>query len=178
MWPPSDRRTEAIHNATARPLDWSRFLGTAHRHQIIGLVHHGLTHTRPDVPTAVVRDIEKKAMALIRENLEMARESLRLQSLFDDADLPVLFIKGAALAVLAFGNLGLRSGQDIDLLVPHERLSEATALILRAGYGRFDPPPDAANNAAAQRSGLYQPGDRREDRATLAIVPEPTCNGR
>ena len=145
IWPPSDRRTEAIHNATARPLDWSRFLRAADRHQIIGLVHHGLTHARPDVPTAILRDIEKKAMALIRENLEMARESLRLQSLFDDADLPVLFIKGAALAVLAFGNLGLRNGQDIDLLVPHERLPEATALILRAGYSRVDPPPDISD---------------------------------
>src|SRR6516225_294711 len=142
MWPPSDRRTAAIHNAAARPLDWSRFLGLAYRHQIIGLAHHGLTHARPDVPTAIVRDIEKKAMALVRQDLEMARESLRLQRLFDDADLPVLFIKGAALAMLAFGNLGLRSGQDIDLLVPYESLSEATALILRAGYHRFDPAPD------------------------------------
>jgi len=145
MWPPSDRRTAAIHNAAARPLDWSRFLGLAYRHQIIGLAHHGLTHTRPDVPTAIVRDIEQKAMALIRENLAMAREALRLQSLFDDADLPVMFIKGAALAVLAFGNLGLRSGQDIDLLVPPERLTEATALILRAGYSRFDPAPDISD---------------------------------
>ena len=48
-------------------------------------------------------------------------KSLRLQRLFDDADLPVLFVKGAALAMLAFGNLGLRSGQDIDLLVPTRR---------------------------------------------------------
>ena len=39
----------------------------------------------------------------------MALESLRVQRLFDDAGLPVLFVKGAALAVLAFGNLGLRS---------------------------------------------------------------------
>ena len=42
---------------------------------------------------------------LVRENLEMARESLRVQQLFDGAGLPVLFVKGVALAVLAFGNL-------------------------------------------------------------------------
>ena len=47
--------------------------------------------------------------------------------------------------MLAFGHLGLRSGQDIDLLVPHERLPEATALILRAGYSRFDPAPDISD---------------------------------
>ena len=75
----------------------------------------------------------------------MARESLRLQRLFDDANLPVLFIKGAALAVLAFGNLGLRSSQDIDLLVTYETLPAATALVLRAGYRRFDPSSDISD---------------------------------
>ena len=58
----------------------------------------------------------------------MAHESLRLQRLFDDADLPVLFVKGAALAMLAFGNLGPRSGQDIVLLVAYETLPAAMAL--------------------------------------------------
>jgi hypothetical protein len=42
----------------------------------------------------------------VRKNLAMAAEALRLQRLFDDADLPVLFVKGTSLAVLAFGNVG------------------------------------------------------------------------
>ena len=37
MWPPSDRRTEAIRAAAAEPLDWPRFLRVARRHQVIGL---------------------------------------------------------------------------------------------------------------------------------------------
>jgi len=150
MWPPTDRRTEAIRTATAQPLDWSRFLRLANRQQVIGLIHHGLAQVRPDVPPEIIREIETKAAALVRENLEMARESLRLQRLFDDADLPVLFIKGAALAVLAFGNLGLRSAQDIDLLIAYETLPAATALILQAGYCRFDPSPDI-NDAQLQK---------------------------
>src|SRR6516164_6950217 len=72
----------------------------------------------------------------------MAREAMRLQRLFDEADLPVIFVKGPALAVLAFGNLGLRNGQDIDILVPYEALPAASAVILRAGYRRFAPPPN------------------------------------
>ena len=129
MWPPSDRRTEAIRAAAAGPLDWPRFLRVARRHQVVGLVHDGLTRARPDVPPEIAREIGAQAATLVRENLEMAREALRVQRLFDDADLPVLFVKGAALAVLAFGNLGLRGGKDIDLLVPYETLPAATALI-------------------------------------------------
>ena len=78
---------------------------------------------------------------LVRENLAMAAEALRLQRLFDEADLPVLFVKGTSLAVLAFGNLGLRSGQDIDLLVPLETLPAATALICAPAIGASIPRP-------------------------------------
>jgi Uncharacterised nucleotidyltransferase len=142
MWPPSDRRTEAIHAAVSGPLDWARVLRVAKRHQVISLIHEGLTQSQPDVPPEIADEIGTQAAALVGENLAMARESMRLQRLFDEADLPVLFVKGPALAVLAFGNLGLRSGQDIDILVPYEALPAATAVISRAGYRRFDPPPN------------------------------------
>jgi hypothetical protein len=99
----------------------------------------------PDMPPEIAQEIGAQAAALVRENLAMAREALRIQRLFDDADLPVLFVKGAVLSVLAFGDLGLRGGQDIDLLVAYETLPAATTLILRAGYRRFDPPPDISD---------------------------------
>jgi hypothetical protein len=145
MWPPSARRVEAIRTAAAEPLDWPRFLRVAKRHQLLGLVHDGLTRARPNLPVDIAREVGAHAATLVRENLAMACEALRLQRLFDDADLPVLFVKGAALAVLAFGNLGLRASQDIDLLIPQDMLPAATALILRAGYRRFEPPPDISD---------------------------------
>jgi hypothetical protein len=145
MWPPSDRRTHIIRTAAAGPLDWPRFLGMARRHQVIGLVYDGLTRVQPHVPPEILRETGAQAAKLVRQNLEMARESLRLQSLFDEADLPVLFIKGAALAMLAFGDFGLRASQDIDLLVAHEMLPAATAILVRAGYGRYDPPADISD---------------------------------
>ena len=145
MWPPSDRRTEAIHSAASEPLDWARFLRVATRHQVIGLIHEGLTQALPDVPPEIAHEIGMRAAVLVRQNLAMTREAMRVQRLFDDADLPVLFVKGPALAVLAFGNVGLRSGQDIDLLVPSETLPAATAVLLRAGYRRFDPPPNISD---------------------------------
>src|SRR5262249_52628587 len=142
MWPPSDRRTKAVRTAAAGPLDWPRFLRVVRRHQVITLVHDGLTRAGTDVPPEIAREFGAQAETMIRENLAMAREALRLQRLFNDADLPVLFVKGASLAVLAFGNLGLRDAQDIDLLVPDKTLPAATTLLARAGYRRFDPPTD------------------------------------
>ena len=145
MWPPSDRRNEAIHAAAAGLLDWSRFVRVARRHRVVGLVHDGLTRARPDVPQEVVREIGAQAAMLVRQNLTMAAEALRLQRLFDEAGLPLLFLKGSSLAALAYGNLGLSGGQDIDLLVPYQTLPAATAVLARAGYRRFDPPPDISD---------------------------------
>ena len=90
---------------------------------MLGLVHDGLTRAQSEVPPEIAQEIGAEAATLVRENLAMAAEAVRLQRLFDDAGLPVLFLKGASLAVLAYGNLGLRSGKDIDLLVPPETLT-------------------------------------------------------
>ena len=145
MWPPSDRRTEAVRAEAAGALDWPRFLRVTGRHQVIALAHDGLTRAGTDVPPEIAREIGTQAETLVRENLAIACEALRLQRLFDDAALPVLFVKGAPLAVLAFGNLGLRESQDIDLLVPGKTLPAATTLLERAGYRRFDPPTDISD---------------------------------
>jgi hypothetical protein len=140
MWPPSDRRTQAVRSAAAAPIDWPRFLRVVRRHQLVGLVHEALT--RVQVPSEIAREISAQAAAIVREDLNIARESLRIQRLFDEANVPVLFIKGTALALLAFANLGLRSSEDIDLLVTCEALPAATALMFRAGYQRYNPAPD------------------------------------
>jgi Uncharacterised nucleotidyltransferase len=145
IWPPSTRRTEAIRAAAAGPIDWHRLLRVARRHQVVGLVYDGLRRAQPDVPPEIAREIGTEAATLMRGNLAMAAEAIRLQHQFDEVDLPVLFVKGTALAMLAFGNLGSRAGQDIDLLVPRERLPAAVALVTRAGYRRFDPPHEVTD---------------------------------
>jgi Uncharacterised nucleotidyltransferase len=142
MWPPSDRRIEAIRAAASEALDWPRFLRVAQRHRVVGLIHDGLTRAQPDVPPEIAHEIGARSAELVGESLTMAAGAVRLQRLFDAAGLPILFVKGASLATLAFGTLGLSSGQDIDLLVPLETLPAATALMVRAGYRRFDPPSE------------------------------------
>ncbi len=67
-------------------------------------------------PAEVDRRIAAHAMEAARVALDMERETLHLQSAFDDADLPAFFVKGSALAVLAFGELGVKQSWDIDLV--------------------------------------------------------------
>src|SRR5262245_30056816 len=145
MWPPSDRRIGAIRAAASGVLDWPRLLRVSRRHRVVRLVHDGLTRAKLAIPPEIADEIGARSAELASESLTMAAEALRLQRVFDEAGLPVLFVKGASLAVLAFGTLGLSSAQDIDLLVPLETLPAVNALIARAGYRRFDPPPEVSD---------------------------------
>jgi hypothetical protein len=140
MWPHSDRRTEAIRNASAGPFDWDRFLQLVRRHRVAGLVQDGLTRARSEIPAHIAREIAAETRALLHYNLVSAAEASRLWHLFAEAHLPVRFIKGVSQAVLAYGNLGLRHSWDIDLLVPAEVISKACLILERAGYRPLLPP--------------------------------------
>lgn len=141
-WPPSDRRTETIHVAAAKQLDWPRFTRVVERHGVWCLVRDGLRQAKPAIPPEILGEIEEQTTSLVRSGLAMAVETVRLQRLFDEAGLSLLILKGASLAMLAYGNLGMRSAKDIDLLIRPELLEPAVALLKTSGYRRFDPAPN------------------------------------
>ena len=184
VWPPSNSRAEAIRAAAAGPLDWDRFLRIVSRQGVIGLVHDGLTRVRPPVPSGIASEIAMRAEAMAKQNLALAAEAVRLQNLLTQANIPVLFIKGASLSMLAFGNLGLSASQDIDLLVPRETLPATIALLSSAGYRRFNPPLDICDAQLRQllrlRKGsrLRPPDYPISDRAALAALPKLARHGR
>ena len=131
-WPPSDHRTDAIRAAAAEPLDWNLSSGVT-RHRVVGLAYEGLRTAGVQVPPLTVEGLGKRAAALVRAGLVLAAEAARLQSLFDKAALPVLFVKGTSLAMLAYGNLGLRESKDLDLFVPPEIVGERNRLDRECG---------------------------------------------
>ncbi|MBI5640167.1 MAG: nucleotidyltransferase family protein, partial [Nitrospirae bacterium] len=53
--------------------------------------------------------------------------------------IPVCVLKGPLLAQRLFGDIGLRSSTDLDLLAPHERLLDADALLQEQGCQRISP---------------------------------------
>jgi hypothetical protein len=140
IWPPSERRTKAIREAAAGQFDWYQLLRVVMRHHVAGLVHDGLMRARLAVPPEIAQKIGDQAGAMVRQNLAFAAEALRLQRMFNEENLSVVFIKGGSLAALAYGNLGLRHSRDIDLLVHPESMPAATMLLEQAGYRRFQPP--------------------------------------
>src|SRR4029078_1323884 len=82
-WPASDRRTETIHVAATKQIDWPQFLRVVNRHGVCGLVREGLKHG-PQIPLEILGEIEQQAKTLLCSSLAMAVETDRLQRLFDE----------------------------------------------------------------------------------------------
>ena len=140
IWPPSDRRTEAIRQAASGHLDWNFFLRVIVRHGVVGLAYESLKSAGITVPENISHAMSGRTTAVVRQNLALTAEAIRLSRLFAEANVPVLFVKGTTLASLVYGSFTLREGKDLDLFVPFDFLIAATEVVERAGYLRFDPP--------------------------------------
>jgi hypothetical protein len=133
-WPLTPEKLEAIAAAAQDVQDWDRVLRIVHRHRVFGLVFRGLCRAGVKPPPSIALELEQATSAQTRQTMSFAFESVRLQRLFRDAELDVVFLKGAALTMLAYGDFSLRHAKDIDLMIGESEAAEAGALLTRAGY--------------------------------------------
>src|SRR5262249_18763955 len=79
------------------------------------------------------------------------------------ADVPALLLKGAALVETVYPDPAQREMLDLDLLVPAERLDEASAALTPLGYG----PSPAAGQDARERGASRLPRHAHHGRGLL-----------
>ena len=133
-WPLDAEGEEAVRTAAGRVGDWERFDRVVRRNRITPLVHHALARAGVGLPAAIERELARRARAAAQKALGMARESLLLQRDFEQAGLPVMVIKGAPLALLAYGQLGMKEAWDIDILTSPDAALEGARLLAERGY--------------------------------------------
>jgi hypothetical protein len=154
-WPPSPARDAAVRVAAARVNDGARLLRVVRRQRVAGLVHGALKAAGVDVPPPAGAAIGHSAAGIVRGGMTGAAETARLMQLIAGAGYPVLTVKGAALAALAYGTVVLKHSKDIDLLILPEHAQEVIALLEADGYHITFP---ATQLSAAQRAILTHYG--------------------
>jgi len=133
IWPPSAARDAQVR-AAAEGVDWARFLRVLGRQRVAGLARNALTAAGVPLPVVIDQRLTVLGQSGAVRALALAAEALRLRRLLDAEHLPALFIKGAALAELAYGSLGLKSARDVDLLVAPGDAARAFEILKREGY--------------------------------------------
>lgn len=177
-WPPSEARDAAIRSATLGGIDWDEFLRLVRRHRVGGLAQRALESAGADYPPGVITALKAAARQIARQNLQLAAEAVRLAGVIEAAGIPVLLLKGVALAQLAYGSIAIKHTRDIDLLVPVDAADEAAwRIVEQAGYaGAFAHPLDAAQRRAFVRSGREAEFVHRGTRARVELQWQAAIN--
>lgn len=131
------------------PLQWSLLLERAYTHDVYPLVYRNLRQLDfSAVPQMVQTELKRAYLVNALRNQLLAEDLARLLDLLSDAGIPVIPLKGVALAESLYGDQDARVCTDIDLLVPPAHCHRAIEVILAAGY------PDVYRDAFFRKLAL------------------------
>ena len=158
---PSANAVTRIRELIAEDLDWNRFVKTALTHKVAPLVYKNLAAVNaPNFPQHWMEILRTHYARNARRNIYLAAQLLALQEGFRADSIPAIPYKGAALAALAYGDLTLREFDDLDWMVPHRFLSDATRRLTAEG---FKPENSIAENDLPAQAAPGQYSFQKDD---------------
>ena len=114
--------------------DWEYLLRLASRHKVLASLHRGLRATpEAAVPTGVAERLGPHVEGTLHRNLLLGRELVAIMRLLEEAQIPVLAIKGPLWAVAIHGDLAARQFSDLDLLVREEDVRRTLDVLASLG---------------------------------------------
>lgn len=120
-------------------LDWPRFVRLARFHRVQGIAWDALSSSSDRIPAPAAEALANDASAIAVANLRAAAAARALLDDFQNAGMPLLFIKGLTTGALAYRTPLLKMSSDLDLLISPERVSEAGALLRAKGFEQIIP---------------------------------------
>jgi hypothetical protein len=122
-------------------VDWSRFCRLVRFHRIEGLAWNYLAKFG-QLPAPTAERLKNDATVIRARNLWAAAESSLLRQCFEQANIPLVFLKGLTLSALAYGNPLIKSAIDVDVLIDPRDLTRAAEILRACGYQNILPLSD------------------------------------
>ena len=129
----SDRLTTLLDRPEE---DWATLWQLAAEQDVLPLLAHRLASVPPASmePPGVRETAAAIRRATLLRNMALQAELQRIGRLLQPADIPMVPLKGTALAQRIFGTLEARRCGDIDILVPENQWGAAYEMLLDDGY--------------------------------------------
>jgi len=132
---PEGEQAEVIRVLLTSPLDWNYLLETTRHHRMIPLLYWCLKGTFAEyVPEQTLESLRTGFRDNTLRNLSMLHEIKSVTQILAQAGIPAVPFKGVVLALQAYHHTALRVCRDIDLMVQHKDLDQATDILLQNGY--------------------------------------------
>jgi hypothetical protein len=116
------------------PADWDLFSQMADREGVAPLMYWKLKDSPVQVPNSTFNLLRSTYYQTLARNTLMYQELERILKALDEVGIPVIVLKGAALAATVYEDIGLRPMGDLDLLVSREDLASAAQIMAALGY--------------------------------------------
>lgn len=131
----SGELSERVAPILEKDLDWDFLFRVSYRNGIFPLVFGNLLKASPDaIPDEVRSSVSSTLKEHTENNMFLTGQTLRILRRFASAGIPLLPFKGPLLSIQAFGDPGLRTYGDLDLLVQPKHLNEAITLLQTSGF--------------------------------------------
>ena len=135
----SDHQRQGIKSLLQPGLDWPKLLELAAWHRVSAILQLHLG--QPDLAALVPDAAQRQLQAICRDNAARGlylRASLRrVLDTLHAADIPVVVLKGAALAETVYDDPALRPMGDLDIMVPEPDLTRTDELMRGLGYAPY-----------------------------------------
>lgn len=118
----------------AEKFDAQQFHALVTRHKVAPSVFLAKHTLLDELPAQVTDQLKQQANRIVRRMLFVSREMVEIEKQFRNKGVSVLFLKGPALAMQLFGDVGKRYSVDIDILVAKNDLDEVGYLLKSLNY--------------------------------------------
>jgi hypothetical protein len=121
--------------AGSAEVDWDYLYQLARRHAVIPLLYQQLAREGADtIRRSFLAKLKLAYQENYARNIILTDELCRLIDIFKQHGIDAIPFKGPALALFAYGDLGLRRFVDLDVIVKKSEVSRARDLLLREDY--------------------------------------------
>lgn len=131
-------RTDAAAPPGGKGVDWATLASRARSDGLAPLLHRRLAGEPHDAPETFIASLRGAYYQSVSANNLRLAELHRIGRRLADQGIPLLVLKGGALAVDVYDHPGLRFMGDLDVAVPPDQTQAALAVFAAAGYRQHD----------------------------------------
>ena len=127
-----------IHSLLNSQIEWDYLINLARDHGVLPLLSKHLNETsRELLPPKVISILKRESITNTQSVLHLVAKTLKANKAFKDHGIDSAIFKGAVLAEMAYGDVGLRQAGDIDILISREQFAPARQVLESLGYEMY-----------------------------------------
>lgn len=116
--------------------DWNNIIQKASNHKVAPMIYYrfGKDGITEYIPNEILLKLRKIYLAVLSKNMRIYKELSKLLKELNNENIPVIILKGAALAEMVYETIALRPMEDVDLIVKGENIQKLNRILLGSGW--------------------------------------------